>query len=49
LFYPVGIKAIDDRHAVLKVKEYLRINAPALDGKMLGRIIVEGVSEKRVG
>ncbi len=46
--FSIFIKAIDDRHAVLKVKEYLRINAPALDGKMLGRVIVEGISEKRV-
>ena len=46
--FSIFIKAIDDRHAVLKVKEYLRVNAPSLDGKMIGRIIVEGVSKKQV-
>jgi hypothetical protein len=45
--FSIFIKAIDDRHAVLKVKEYLRANAPSKDGKMLGRVIVEEVSEKR--
>ena len=44
--FSIFINAIDDRHAVLKVKEYLWKNAPSVDGKMLGRIIVEGVSKK---
>lgn len=38
------MKAIDERHAVMKVKEYLRVNAPSVDGKMIGRIIIEGFS-----
>lgn len=45
--FSIFITAIDDRHAVLKVKEYLRTNAPSSGGKMLGRVIVEGVSAKR--
>ncbi|GJL77377.1 MAG: hypothetical protein NPINA01_03660 [Nitrospinaceae bacterium] len=46
--FNVFIKAIDDRHAVLKVKEYLRVNAPSVDGKMIGRIIIEGVTPKKI-
>lgn len=46
--FNIFMKAIDDRHAVLKVKEYLRANAPSVDGKMLGRVIIEGISEKKI-
>ncbi len=45
--FSIFVKAIDDRHAVLKIKEYLRTQGPSSGGKMLGRIIVEGVSEKQ--
>lgn len=41
------MKAIDDRHAVLKVKEFLRANAPSVDGKLLGGVVIEGISEKK--
>ena len=43
--FNVFMKAIDDRHAVLKVKEFLRANAPSVNGKLLGRVIIEGISE----
>ena len=46
--FNVFMKAIDDRHAVLKVKEFLRANAPSIDGKLLGRVIIEGISEIKV-
>lgn len=45
--FNIFMKAIDDRHAVLKVKEYLRANAPSVDGKMIGRVIIEGISKKQ--
>ena len=41
------MKAIDDRHAVLKVKEFLRGNAPSENGKLLGRVIIEGISQPK--
>lgn len=46
--FNVFMKGIDDRHAVLNVKEYLRTHAPSVNGKLLGRIIIEGVEEKKV-
>jgi hypothetical protein len=42
------MKAIDDRCAVKKVKEYLRANAPSIGGKMIGRIIIEGISPIKI-
>ncbi len=41
--FNIFMKAIDDRYAVMKVKEFLRSNAPSVDGKMIGRIIVESI------
>jgi hypothetical protein len=46
--FNVFMKAIDDRHAVMKVKEYLRANAPSVDGKMIGRVIIEGISSIKI-
>jgi hypothetical protein len=46
--FNIFMKAIDDRHAVMKVKEYLRANAPSVDGKMIGRIIIEGISSIKI-
>lgn len=46
--FNIFMKAIDDRYAVMKVKEYLRANAPSVDGKMIGRIIIEGISPIKI-
>lgn len=46
--FNIFMKAIDDRYAVMKVKEFLQANAPSVDGKMIGRIIVEGVSAIKI-
>lgn len=40
------IKAIDDRHAVQKVREYLRTQAPNVDGKTQGRVIIHGIERR---
>ena len=46
--FNIFIKGIDDRHAVLMAKYYLRKNAPSKEGKLLGKIIIEGVEERKV-
>ncbi len=43
------MKGIDDRHAVMKIKEFLRSNAPSVGGKPMGRIIIEAIEEKKIG
>ncbi|MFQ5451655.1 MAG: hypothetical protein ACE5E9_13590 [Nitrospinaceae bacterium] len=46
--FDMFIKAIDDRHAVLLVKEHLRTHAPTVNGKLPGSVIIEGISERKV-
>ena len=46
--FNIFMKAIDDRYAVMKVKEYLRANAPSVDVKMIGRVIIEGISSIKI-
>ena len=45
--FSIFIKAIDDRHAVQQVREYLRIQAPNLNGKLIGRVIIHGIEKKK--
>ena len=45
--FSIFIKAIDDRHAVQQVREYLRIQAPNVNGKLIGRVIIHGIEKKK--
>lgn len=41
------VKGLDQNHAVLIAKDYLRKNAPVLDdGKLPGTIIIENIQQK---
>ncbi|MCF8722272.1 hypothetical protein LQ236_000292 [Nitrospina gracilis] len=44
--FSMFVKALDDRDAVLKIKEYLRTQAPNVAGRMVGRVVIQGI-EKR--
>ena len=44
--FSIFIKASDDRHAVQQVREYLRIQAPNVNGKLIGRVIIHGIEKK---
>ena len=44
--FSIFIKAIDDRHAVQKVREYLRNQAPNVNGRLIGQIIIHGIEKK---
>ncbi len=44
--FSIFIKAIDDRHAVQLVREYLRTQAPNVDGRMVGKVVVHGIEKK---
>lgn len=46
--FSIFIKALDDRHAVQKVREYLRTQAPNVNGKLIGRIVIHGIEKKDV-
>ncbi|MCA9484509.1 MAG: hypothetical protein KC553_12320 [Nitrospina sp.] len=41
------VKGLDQNHAVMIAKDYLRKNAPVLDdGKLPGTIIIENIQQK---
>ncbi len=40
------VKGLDRNHAVMVARDYLRKNAPTLDGKLPGAIIIESIEEK---
>ncbi|PIQ96022.1 MAG: hypothetical protein COV67_11865 [Nitrospinae bacterium CG11_big_fil_rev_8_21_14_0_20_56_8] len=40
-------RAVDNRYAVMIVKEYLRTHAPNTNGRLMGEIIVHEVTEKK--
>ncbi len=44
--FSIFIKAIDDRHAVQKVREYLRNQAPNVNGRLIGQVIIHGIEKK---
>jgi len=44
--FSIFVKAIDDRDAVQRVREYLRTQAPNVAGRMVGRVVIQGI-EKR--
>lgn len=44
--FSMFVKALDDRDAVQKVREYLRTQAPNVAGRMVGRVVIQGI-EKR--
>ncbi len=44
--FQIFVKGIDNNHAVMIAKDYLRKNAPSIDGKLSGKIIVEKVEER---
>lgn len=44
--YGLFVKGLDDRHAVMVAKDYLRKNAPSKEGKLLGDIVVESIQQK---
>ena len=46
--FSIFIKAIDDRHAVQKVREYLRTQAPNTNGKLIGQVVIHGIEKKEV-
>jgi len=44
--FSIFIKAIDDRHAVQLVREQLRTQAPNVNGRLIGKVVIHGI-EKR--
>ena len=44
--FKLFVKGLDDRHAVMIARDYLRHNAPNRDGKLPGNIIIENIQEK---
>ncbi|QPJ63872.1 MAG: hypothetical protein G3M78_04455 [Candidatus Nitrohelix vancouverensis] len=44
--FSIFIKAIDDRHAVMLVREYLRNQAPNINGKLVGKVVVHAIERK---
>ncbi|MFQ5444077.1 MAG: hypothetical protein ACE5EK_05610 [Nitrospinales bacterium] len=46
--FKLFVRALDDRHAVMVARDYLRHNAPNRDGQILGKIIIEKIQEKKV-
>ena len=46
--FSIFIKALDDRHAVQLVREYLRTQAPNEEGRMIGRVVIHGIEKRTV-
>ena len=46
--FNIFIKALDDRHAVQLVREYLRTQAPNEEGRMIGRVVIHGIEKRAV-
>ena len=44
--FKLFVRGIDDRHAVMVAKDYLRRNGPSRGGQLIGKIVVEGVEAK---
>ena len=40
------VKGLDQNHAVMIARETLRNNAPTLEGKLPGSVIIESIEEK---
>lgn len=44
--FSIFIRAIDDRDAVQRVREYLRTQAPNVAGRMVGRVVIQGIETR---
>jgi len=44
--FQLFVKGLDDRHAVMVARDYLRHHAPNENGRLPGQIIIEGIQEK---
>jgi hypothetical protein len=44
--FKLFVRGIDDRHAVMVAKDYLRRNGPCREGQLIGKIIVDGVEAR---